>query len=260
MKVALITPYYTETADLLRRCHESIVSQTYPDVTHIMVADGHPNNVVDEWDCEHIKLPESHRDSGATPRALAALSAFGRGYDAVGFIDADNSVDPDHVACMVAVAESEQAQFVAATRRIHCGTTQKFLYTDLVESNGEYLTDTNCMFLTRHCAPLLGHWSKGAEQALGNDRLFWQAVRSSGLRIARCLKPTVTYSTRWAFHYGNAGVEIPPEAVWFRYANPERTVIRRDNDGLIRHGDLTPDQQQEALRKAIAGLGPVSDQ
>lgn len=103
-KVALITPYYTESVDLLRRCHESVASQTYPGVTHIMVADGHPNNVVDEWDCEHLKLPESHRDSGATPRAVAALSAFGRGYDAVGFIDADNSVDPDHVACMVAVA------------------------------------------------------------------------------------------------------------------------------------------------------------
>jgi glycosyltransferase involved in cell wall biosynthesis len=254
MKVALVTPYYKESIDVLRRNHESVMAQTYPGVTHIMVADGHPNETVTEWDCEHIALPGSHRDGGGTPRAIGALSAFGRGYDAVGFLDADNWIDPDHVACMVAVVESEGADFVAATRRIHCGNTLEFLYTDLVESNGDYLTDTNCMFLTRACAHLLGYWSPGPEKAMISDRVFWDAVKHSGLRIARCLKPTVSFPTRYAFHYGYAGVEIPPEAVWFTFANTERTVVRYDNDAMIRHGDLTPEQQEEALRGAIAGL------
>ena len=253
MKVALVTPYYDESTEVLRRCHDSVQAQTYGDVRHIMVADGHPNDAVDQWDCDHIMLPHSHEDSGATPRAIGGLSAFGRGFDAIGFIDADNAVDPDHVEMMVHVAQAQQAQFVAATRRIHCGITGRELYVDYIESNGEYLTDTNCMFLTRECAHLLGHWSKGAEQARGNDRLFWQAVKSSGVTIARCLKPTVTYSTRWAFHYGKAGVEIPGEAVWFRYFT-DRPGIRRDNEGLLRHRDLTPEQQDEALRKAIDAL------
>lgn len=256
MKVALVTPYYQESAGLLRTCHLSVAAQTHPDVTHIMVADGHPHPFVEQWECEHIVLPASHRDAGATPRAIGAMSAFGRGYDAVGFIDADNAVDPDHVEQMVSIVRAEQAQFVAATRRLHSRFDGRELYADFIESNGDYLVDTNCMFLTRDCARLLGYWISPQDQALSTDRRFWREVRNSGVRIARCLKPTVTYATRWAFHFGYAGVEIPDDAVWFRYADPSRTTIRRDNDGLIRHGDLTEDQKEEALRLATGRLKP----
>ena len=120
---------------------------------------------------------------------------------------------------------------------------------------GEYMVDTNCMFFTRECARLLGFWITPPSQVRINDRKFWAAVKSSGLRIVRCQTPTVTYATKWAFHYGYAGADVPPDAVWFRYADPQRTSIRRDNQGLIRHGDLTREQQEEALRTATAHLG-----
>lgn len=253
MKVAMVTPYYQESLEVLRRCHDSVLAQTHADVRHILVADGHPNAALDSWNCEHIPLPFSHRDAGGTPRAIGALSAFGRGYDAVGFIDADNSIDPEHAQRMIGVAATHRAQFVAATRRIHCGIDGRELYTDFIESNTEYMLDTNCMFLTRDCAYLLGYWITPSDQVLVNDRTFWQAVKSSGLRIARCLTPTVTYNTKWAFHYGYAGVEIPPDSVWFRWGDAGEA--RRDKDGLMRHGDLTEEEKVITLRNAIANLG-----
>ena len=39
MKPAVITPYYRETLETLRRCHDSVQAQTVK-TTHILVADG----------------------------------------------------------------------------------------------------------------------------------------------------------------------------------------------------------------------------
>jgi len=41
MRVAVVTPYYKEPEAWLARCLTSVREQTYP-VTHLVVADGHP--------------------------------------------------------------------------------------------------------------------------------------------------------------------------------------------------------------------------
>ncbi|MCW9040229.1 MAG: tetratricopeptide repeat protein, partial [Rhodospirillales bacterium] len=41
VKVAVITPYYGEDLEILKRCHDSVATQTHP-CTHFMVADGRP--------------------------------------------------------------------------------------------------------------------------------------------------------------------------------------------------------------------------
>lgn len=248
MRVAIVTPYYQESVDYLRRCHDSVRAQSYRGVRHLFVADGHPNEILDQWDCDHIKLPFSHRDAGATPRAMGGLSVFARGYDALGFLDADNWIDPDHVEQMIAVIAADGAQFVAATRRIHSGLDERELYTDFIESNTEQMVDTNCMFLTRDCAPLLGWWVTDPNEALVSDRVFWSAVKSSGARISRCMKPTVAYATRWAFHFGYAGEEIPPDAVWMWVAEDGSRRLRP-------HKDLTALEKEEVLRNN--GFKPV---
>lgn len=214
MKVAMITPYFKESISCLRRCHDSVKRQTYANTKHILVADGHPSLLAEGWKGEHIAFQVSHNDAGATPRAIAAISAFSRDYDAVGFIDADNWIDPDHVEKMVDTVKQTNAQFVIATRRIHCGINERELYVDLVESNGENMVDTNSMFMTRDCIHLLSHWVTEPKFRLWSDRAFWNVVKSSGARIGKCTKPTVAYATKWAWHYEYAGVEIPPDAVW----------------------------------------------
>jgi hypothetical protein len=42
MRVAVITPYFKEPLEQLRRCHESVANQTHGETVHFMVADGHP--------------------------------------------------------------------------------------------------------------------------------------------------------------------------------------------------------------------------
>lgn len=214
MKVAMITPYFKETIDCLKRCHFSVKYQTYPDVTHIMVADGNSSPLVESWKGEHISLPESHTDAGATPRAIAAISAFSRGYDVVGFIDADNWLDNDHVEVMLKTLKESDNDGVIATRRIMHKEDSRELYVDRVESNGDNMVDTNCMFLTRKSLNLMTYWVTEPGKELISDRHFWGAVKHFDFRIARSLKPTVNYVTKWAWHYEYAGVEIPPDSVW----------------------------------------------
>lgn len=223
MKVAMITPYYKESTAQLRRCHDSVRAQTVP-VAHIMVADGEPHPWCDKQDVEHIKLPKSHGDAGATPRALGAISAFSRGYDAIGFIDADNWIEPDHVDNMIAVLKSTDAAVAVATRTIHA-LDGKPLYVDTWESNGRDFTDTNCLFLTKSTLHLMSGWVTDDSLKLWSDRVFWNTVLKSKLPIASCTKPTVAYVTKWAAHYVNAGVEPSPDSVW----------IHKDAEGNMIH-------------------------
>lgn len=210
----MITPYYKETISCLKKCHDSVKHQTYPNTTHILVGDGNSNPLTASWKGEHISLPVSHNDAGATPRALAAISAFSRGYDAVGFIDADNWLDLDHVESMVKTMSEANADGAIATRRICHKDNFKELYVDNVESNGDNMVDTNCMFLNRKSLNLMTYWVTEPKNALISDRQFWGAIQHFKFRIARNLKPTVNYVTKWAWHYQYAGVEIPPDSVW----------------------------------------------
>lgn len=229
MKVAVVTPYYQETPAQLIRCLSSVAAQTHKNFTHILVADGFPKRFENFQNIEQIHLPSSHSDAGATPRAIGALSAFSRGYDAVAFLDADNWYGNDHIETMVSVMTAHGADAVVATRTIHAldGTE---LYVDRVESNGENMVDTNCMFLRKTVSHYMGFWVTTPQYKMVSDRVFWQTCVSNGMKAVRCDKPTVSYASKWAWHYQYAGVQIPDDAVW----------IEQDREGnfkTIKHND-----------------------
>lgn len=217
MRVAIVTPYYGESGDILRRCHNSVKAQTYADVRHFIVSDGNMNPMLATLDADCYQLPRNHADAGATPRAMAALSAFSQGYDAVGFIDADNYLKPNHVETMVAVLQNSGADGIVATRIIHSQDDRE-MYVDTVESNGENMIDTNSWFLTSKAMHLLSYWITAPGQQLWSDRYFAKAVLDSGMRLVRCDEPTVVYVTRWAWHYQYAGWAVPDDAVWIQTA------------------------------------------
>lgn len=214
MRVAVVTPYYKETDQQLDVCMQSVSNQTYPTVSHIMVADGHHRPLRRTGSTlEHIVLPNSHGDAGATPRAIGALSAFSRGFDAVAFLDADNWYEPNHIELMVNTMAERSCDAVIATRTMYSVDGNK-LYVDLIESNGENMVDTNCMFLSKKVSKLLSFWITDDGYKLVSDRVFWNACAANGVTTARCDTPTVSYVTRWAWHYQYAGVNIPDDAVW----------------------------------------------
>jgi len=225
MRVAVITPYHSEEHPILRRCAQSVQNQDATGIKHIFVADGNPHPCMKTFPwADHMILPVTHADAGATPRAIGALSAFSLGYDAVAFLDADNTYQPNHISSMVSIMERSGATVVTATRNI-CTESGENLYVDRIESTGENFCDTNCMFLGRSAMHLLTYWITEPAKRLWSDRRFWSAIIGSNITRAHCTDPTVNYHSRWAWHYQHAGRTPPDDSVW----------ISIGDDGTLTH-------------------------
>jgi glycosyltransferase involved in cell wall biosynthesis len=208
MRIAIVTAYFNETFDQLKRCHDSVLAQSGGDVTHFMVSDGRPNTNIDNWNCVHIKLP-NHGDYGDTPRAVGATSASALGFDAICFLDADNWLDDDHVSTLAAVAEEHDLDVVTVARRI---VTKDFrVLGTCEESDGLNFTDTNCYFIRRPAFPACAAWAyKDPADGIVGDRRFWKAITEGDYSRAHVRKPTINYVSTLAFHYQMFN-ETPPE-------------------------------------------------
>jgi len=197
MKVAVVTPYYKEPSDILLRCIRSVRNQTHKNVKHFVVSDGYPQNI---RKVEHIKIPPS-ADSGNTPRGVGVLVALAQGYDAIALLDADCWFSPNHIKNMVDTMVREDAPVVTCPRQLWNPDTGLCFATD-VESDGNHWNDTNCFLIRRDAAHLFAGWMFGDKKdAYMQDRVFWQRVKESGLKIARNHLPTAHYWTTIAAHY-----------------------------------------------------------
>jgi glycosyltransferase involved in cell wall biosynthesis len=208
-RVAVITPYYQETMEVLRKCHESVLGQTHPCV-HFLVADGSPHTAVRNWSAEHIVLPRPHADNGNTPRGVGSLSAMKQGFDAIAYLDADNWYYPTHVESMVNLRMQKQVVVCTATRNIH-RLDGSLMYTDNFESDGHNHVDTSCLFLTQTAFGILPLWIMMPSQ-LGPlcDRVIWQAIVARGLSHAQNPEPTVAFRTQYQVHYQYIKESPPP--------------------------------------------------
>jgi glycosyltransferase involved in cell wall biosynthesis len=232
MKVAVVTPYFKESDEKLERCHDSVLSQTYSNIKHIMVADGHPSSWTSGKYIEHLTLPVSHNDIGATPRALGALSAFSRGYDAVAFLDADNWYERNHIEIMVDKMLNENLDAVAATRSIY-SLDHKFLYIDTFESKIENTVDTNCWLLSKKTYKFMPAWITDPPNHLINDMIFCKVLKANKISMAETNQATVCYVSNWGWHFEQAKLPIPLDAVW----------LARDSQG--NHIKVTEQQKRE---------------
>ena len=119
VRVAVITPYFRETDEILSACLESVRDQTHAACRHFVVSDGYPNPLVDEFAVTHIRLPHAHGDNGNFARCLGALAAVPDGFDAVAFLDADNWYQPDHITRMVSLQARTGVALCTSGRSIH---------------------------------------------------------------------------------------------------------------------------------------------
>ena len=209
LRVAVVTPYFRETLDVLRNCHESVRKQTYP-CTHFLVADGNPSQEVAGWPVEHVILSKPHNDVGNTPRAIGSLSAMNQGYDAIACLDADNWYYPEHVESMVNLHRQTGAAVCTASRTIH-RLDGSLMYADVNECDGQRHVDTSCLFFTRAAFRLLPIWAMMPPQlgAIG-DTVMFQAILARRLPRAHNPQPTVAFRTQYQVHYWNIGEPAPP--------------------------------------------------
>lgn len=209
-KIAIITPYYKESDDLLKRCINSVYLQN-SNCDHFLISDGFPKKWIDDENVRHIQLGKSHADYGNTPRGLGAQLAVSEDYDAICFLDADNWIDTNHIeTCINSVTSKYEnwidCDFVVAQRR--------FCRTDLTAMNineEPNHIDTNCYFFLRGSHYLLPTWNMMPNEfASVGDRIFYKKIMAEKLNFVTNTKKTVNYLDLWESHYIAIG-EAPPD-------------------------------------------------
>src|SRR5436309_14981422 len=101
MRIAVITPYFKESAEILRKCMASVQSQCVP-VDHVLIADGHPQYWVEEQPrVTHIELRKGAADFGDTPRSVGFVVALRSDYELIQFHHPGNVPTPHPVELLL---------------------------------------------------------------------------------------------------------------------------------------------------------------
>jgi glycosyltransferase involved in cell wall biosynthesis len=208
MKIAVITPYYKESTDVLKQCHQSVVAKK-ADVDHFMVADGFPNAEVDQWNVRHVKLPNAHGDNGNTPRAMGGLLAQSGGYDFVAYLDADNWFHANHLDSLIDLYKKTGVSILSSFRTFHTAEGVDMGITEAQETRLEHV-DTSCLMLHRDAFELLGLWVN-MDKSLGPicDRIFFAAIQHRRFQVVSTKLKSVAFRSQYAYHYKLAKMDIP---------------------------------------------------
>lgn len=215
MRIAVVTPYFRESAEVLRRCLSSVQSQSVA-VDHVLVADGHPQYWVEEQPrVSHIVLRKGAADFGDTPRSVGFVVAMRREYDVIQFLDADNVLSTNHFDVVLrhfhGRPESDYPDLVVAKRQL-LRPDGTLLGVSIKEDDALKHIDTSCYILYRTAFSLGLKWALIPPQ-LGfmDDRVFFALMTKARLRkIAVNDTRTVGYTCWWDDIYREAGETPPP--------------------------------------------------
>jgi hypothetical protein len=222
-RYAIITPYYKEPRDVLERCISSVRDQSAA-MDHFLVADGFPQDWIDGAGVRHIRLDRSHGDYGDTPRGIGAMIAASEGYDAIGFLDADCWLEPNHVQYCLELAKQagpSGCDYVIALRheRRPDGSIM-----NVGQVPPQLHVDTSCYFFFKSAFHVLSVWTSiPREVSIVGDRLFYNAVKANSLRPVVATQKTVNYTCMWESIYRAMG-EKPPEGA---KPNPDHHQVER---------------------------------
>jgi glycosyltransferase involved in cell wall biosynthesis len=212
LKIAVITPYYKEPISYLKECHESVLAQKVK-ADHFFIADGHPNDQLNNWDIKHILLPLSHSDNGNTPRGIGSILASSEGYDFIAYLDADNWFHPNHLLSLTDLFNNTGADICASFRSIHSLDGKEL--PDIQDSDErDFLhIDTSCYLLHKSAFDLVDIWLK-MPKILSPlcDRVFFQGVIKKRYKIASTKQKTCAFRTQYRAHYQLANLVPPPNA------------------------------------------------
>lgn len=211
--IFVVTPYHTESLEWLWRCHESVIGQQVEaNVTHIMVADGHPRPEIDAWNVIHIRLPREHGDNGNTPRAVGSVVAQTNGAEYIAFLDADNWYYPDHLASLLEGQRQTGASVLCAWRDFYDPEGRQLAMTEVDEDNLTHV-DTSCLMLHSSVFDLNGIWSSMPKKLSPVcDRIFYFGVRHRKYMSGFTRKRTVGFTTFYRRHYEALGLPEPANA------------------------------------------------
>jgi hypothetical protein len=211
-RYAFVTPYYKETQVCLERCIASVKRQTVR-ADHILIADGFPQNWLDQMSIRHLRLDRSHRDFGNTPRGVGSLMAAAEGYEGIGLLDADCWLEPDHLEHCLAQAKDvgfDECGFVVTSRTLRRPDESII---DVIDESPAVHIDTSCFFFLPPSFSALSVWSLiPPELSSICDRLFFRALQARNFVSAVSARKTVNFTYSYAPLYRQMG-ETPPTPV-----------------------------------------------
>ncbi|MDP9057509.1 MAG: glycosyltransferase [Pseudomonadota bacterium] len=221
--IAVVTPYYRESVEILRQCHRSVVDQK---ADHFMIADGFPVDEIDSWDVQHIKLPRAHSDNGNTPRGLGSLLAKSQGYDFIAWLDADNWYHPGHLQSLLALHEQTGSTICSSFRSFHDLAGQPLDVTEADEDALQHI-DTSCYLIHRSSFDVVGIWlDMPRELAPICDRVFLAQILRQGRSVQSTGLRSVAFRTQYACHYRAAGLPVPDGAKDASFADAALEYLR----------------------------------
>ena len=211
MKIAVITPYYKESIEVLRQCHQSVLTQNIS-ADHFFIADGFPNEELMSWNIKHISLPQAHADYGDTPRGIGSMLADVEGYDFIAYLDADNWFHPNHLSSLLNLYEETKADVCTSFRTFHTLEGIEMPIYEAVEQAFNHV-DTSCFLLHRNAFDALDIWLKMPQYLhIIGDQVFFHGLKSKKYRIVSTRKKTVAYRSSFKPHYLAANIEPPPSS------------------------------------------------
>lgn len=185
---------------LMRQALESVQSQTYPHIEHLIVIDGEEREaqaraILAEMDVSRHKthvicLPYATGKDGFICHRIYGMAPFLVNGDYLCYLDEDNWYDPNHVQSLVNVVTENNLDWAYSLRKI-VDKDGNFACLDDCESlgkwahqNNAHLVDTNCYFLKRSIAvEFSGTWyakfreNKGANTYIDNpDKALCQIL------------------------------------------------------------------------------------
>lgn len=205
--VTVITP--TTGAPYLRQAIESVKSQTYTNIQHLVVVDGnHPKAHIMLQDYPYvdvIELPYATGTDRYNGHRIYGASIYLMKGEYVCFLDEDNWLEPDHVESLMKVIQSGN-QWAFSLRKI-TDKEGNYMCNDDCESLGkwpsclseqDYFVDVGCYFLPKNIAlQLTPIWYRKAREpgVPEVDRMLSHVLRQNNLTYDTNYLYTLNYRT-----------------------------------------------------------------
>lgn len=205
--VTVITP--TIGTRFLQKCIESVDSQTYENVSHLVVCDGYEYKekvwplVADYARTKFMLTPENTGAGGYNGHRIYGAVPYLVNSDYVCFLDEDNWIDPEHIESLVKVAETNDWAY--SLRKI-IDQEGNYVCNDDCESLGKWksvlndnFVDVGCYFLPTSIAiqlsPIWYRRARHPDEQPEVDRLMMQMLLKYEFSYDTNGKYTLNYRT-----------------------------------------------------------------
>lgn len=115
MKISVIVPVYNGQ-DVLEKCLDSILKQTYQNIEIIVVNDGstdHTFDIIERYVSQYANIIAVHKSNEGLPQARKTGVKHATG-EYVGFVDADDWIEPDMYEKLYQACKKNKAEIACA--------------------------------------------------------------------------------------------------------------------------------------------------